>query len=38
MKKDEINKALQNKGLSAEARKALERKKEIIEKDKTVKK
>lgn len=38
MKKNEINKALQSKGLSQEARKALERKKEIIEKEKTVKK
>ena len=38
MKKEEINKALQSKGLSEEARKALERKKEILEKDKTVKK
>ena len=38
METKKIEKILQNKGLSAEARKALERKKEILEKDKTVKK
>lgn len=38
METKEINKALQSKGLSEESRKALERKKEILEKDKTVKK
>lgn len=35
---EKIVDALQSKGLSEDARKALERKKEILEKDKTVKK
>ena len=38
METKKIEKILQSKGISTEARKALERKKEILEKDKTVKK